>query len=133
MQGTLDTMQLHPHYENVATEVFDFFSFKLKELFALGTHDVILDPGFGFGKTATHNFQLLKRLEFFQLFQMLIMVGLSRKATVYKTLGVTANEALNGTTVLHTLSLLNGASILRVHDVKEAVQAVKLLHTYHHA
>ncbi len=130
MQGDLQTMQLAPKYDNVVTDVFDFFSFKLKELHALGIHDVILDPGFGFGKTAAHNFMLLKHLHYFKQFQMPILVGLSRKATVYKTLGITAAEALNGTTVLNTISLLNGASMLRVHDVKEAVQVVKLLQTY---
>lgn len=130
MQGTLQTMQTAPRYDNVVTDVFDFFSFKLKELYALGIHDVILDPGFGFGKTATHNFTLLKGLHFFQQFQNPMLVGLSRKATVYKTLGITAGEALNGTTVLQTLALLNGASILRVHDVKEAVQAITLYCEY---
>lgn len=127
MQGTLETMHLAPKYNNVVTEVFDFFSFKLKALYDLGIHDVILDPGFGFGKTATHNLTLLKQLYFFKQFQIPIMIGLSRKATVYKTLGLTAAEALNGTTVLNTIGLLNGAGILRVHDVKEAVQAVKLV------
>jgi len=133
MQGTLETMQHAPKYDNVVTDVFDFFSFKLKELQALGIHDIILDPGFGFGKTATHNFTLLKHLSFFQQFQNPILIGLSRKATVYKTLGLTAAEALNGTTVLNTLGLLNGASILRVHDVKEAVETVKLMQKYNEA
>ncbi len=127
MQGTLETMQQKPEYENVITSVFDFFSFKLKALAESGIHDVILDPGFGFGKNATHNFTLLKGLSFFKQFQNPMLIGLSRKATVYKTLGITADEALNGTTVLNTIGLLNGASILRVHDVKEAVQAVKLI------
>ena len=127
MQGTLETMHVAPHYTNVTTEVFDFFSFKLKELYNAGITDVILDPGFGFGKTATHNFTLLQELSFFRQLEKPLLIGLSRKATVYKTLGITAAEALNGTTVLHTLALLQGASILRVHDVKEAVQAVKLL------
>lgn len=130
LQGTLETMQVAPHYDNVVTSVFDFFSFKLKALYDQGIHDVILDPGFGFGKTATHNFTLLKHLSFFKQFQNPILIGLSRKATVYKTLGITAAEALNGTTVLNTIGLLNGASLLRVHDVKEAVQAVKLYQAY---
>lgn len=133
LQGTLETMQHNPAYENIATDVFDFFSFKLRELHALGIHDVILDPGFGFGKTAAHNLRLLKELDFFKHFQMPMLVGLSRKATVYKTLGVTAAEGLNGTTVLNTLGLINGASILRVHDVKEAVQAITLYKAYHEA
>jgi dihydropteroate synthase len=130
MQGTLQTMQAAPMYENVITDVFDFFSFKLRELHAMGIHDVLLDPGFGFGKTAAHNFTLLKGLAIFKQFENPMLVGLSRKATVYKTLGITAGEALNGTTVLNTMALLNGASILRVHDVKEAVQAVKLVKEY---
>ena len=130
MQGTLESMQRAPNYENVVTDVFDFFSFKLKELYALGIHDIILDPGFGFGKKAAHNFTLLKHLTFFKQFQKPILIGLSRKGTVYKTLGVTAAEALNGTTVLNTLGLLNGTSVLRVHDVKEAVEAVKLVKAY---
>lgn len=133
MQGTLETMQQKPAYENVVISVFDFFSFKLKELHALGIHDILLDPGFGFGKTATHNVTLLKHLAFFQQFQNPILIGLSRKATVYKTLGITAEEALNGTTVLNTIGLLNGASIVRVHDVKEAKQAIKLVQFYHQA
>jgi dihydropteroate synthase len=130
MQGTLETMQQAPKYKNVTTDVFDFFSFKLNELHAMGIPDVILDPGFGFGKKAAHNFTLLKQLYFFKQLQNPMLIGLSRKATVYKTLGITADEALNGTTVLHTIGLLNGASILRVHDVKEAVQAVKLMQEY---
>lgn len=133
MQGTLETMQRAPHYSNVVTEVFDFFSFKLKELYAAGIHDVVLDPGFGFGKTAAHNFALLKHLHFFNQLQKPVLIGLSRKATVYKTLNITAAEALNGTTVLNTIGLLNGASLLRVHDVKEAVQAVKLVQEYGNA
>jgi len=133
MQGTLQTMHLAPKYENVVTEVFNFFSFKLKELHASGIYDVILDPGFGFGKNATHNITLLKHLSFFKQFQIPILIGLSRKATVYKTLGITAAEALNGTTVLNTLALLNGASILRVHDVKEAMEAIKLVQMYRNA
>jgi dihydropteroate synthase len=133
MQGTLETMQEKPAYRNVATEVFDYFSFKRKALYDAGIYDVVLDPGFGFGKTAEHNFALLKQLALFKQFQNPILIGLSRKATIYKTLGVTAAEALNGTTVLHTIGLLNGAAILRVHDVKEAVEAVKLVAEYHKA
>jgi dihydropteroate synthase len=130
MQGTLETMQQSPKYDNIVTDVFDFFSFTLKQLYASGIKDVILDPGFGFGKNATHNFTLLKHLSYFKQFQKPILIGLSRKATVYKTLGISATEALNGTTVLNTISLMNGASILRVHDVKEAVEAIKLVQAY---
>ena len=90
MKGTLETMHQNPHYDNVVTEVFDFFSFKVKELHSLGIYDIILDPGFGFGKTSTHNLVLLQHLSFFKQFQIPILIGLSRKATIYKTLGITA-------------------------------------------
>jgi dihydropteroate synthase len=130
MLGKPQTMQQNPTYKNVTLEVFDFLNFKIAELIRLGIHDIIVDVGFGFGKTASHNFQLLRELSFFQQLAKPIMVGLSRKATVYKTLGITAEEALNGTTVMNTLALMNGAHILRVHDVKEAVQAVTLFNEY---
>ncbi len=127
MKGTLENMQQNPTYENVMTEVFDFFSFKLQQLQQMGINDIILDPGFGFGKTIAHNFQLLKNLSFFDQLQRPLLIGLSRKGTIYKTLNITAEEALNGTTVLNTIGLLNGAHILRVHDVKEAAEAIKLV------
>lgn len=130
MLGKPQTMQQNPEYKNVTLDVFDFLNFKIAELTTLGIHDIIVDPGFGFGKTTVHNFQLLRELSFFKQLNKPVMVGLSRKASVYKTLGITAEEALNGTTVMHTLALLNGANILRVHDVKEAVQAVKLFEAY---
>lgn len=130
MPGDPQTMQAHASYKNVVTEVFDFFSFRVKQLQHTGIHDLIIDPGFGFGKTAAHNFSLLEHLSFFRQLGQPVMVGLSRKATVYKTLGITAPEALNGTTALNTIAVLNGASILRVHDVKEAVQVVRLLAAY---
>lgn len=130
MKGHPQTMQLNPVYENVVTEVFDALNFKMAELVKAGINDIIIDPGFGFGKTIQHNFQLLKGLSFFQQLQKPLMVGMSRKATVYKTLQITPEEALNGTTVMHTIALLNGAHIIRVHDVKEAVQAVKLCGEY---
>jgi len=130
MLGKPQTMQENPTYKNVTLEVFDFLNFRIAELIRLGIQDIIVDVGFGFGKTASHNFQLLRELSFFQQLAKPIMVGLSRKATVYKTLGITAEEALNGTTVMNTLALMNGAHILRVHDVKEAVQAVKLFNEY---
>ncbi|MBD0332153.1 MAG: dihydropteroate synthase, partial [Chitinophagaceae bacterium] len=126
MQGEPQTMQQNPQYENVVLDVFDFLNFKSKELTDTGIKDVIIDPGFGFGKTAEHNFQLLANLSYFSHIGKPILVGLSRKATIYKTLNISAKESLNGTTVLNTIALLNGASILRVHDVKEAVQAIKL-------
>ena len=127
MKGDPQTMQQNPTYNNAVLEVFDFLSTKTEELHKAGIHDIIIDPGFGFGKTIEHNFQLLNSLEFFNQLSKPILIGLSRKATVYKTLGITAEEALNGTTVLNTLSLLKGASILRVHDVKEAEQAITLV------
>ena len=127
MKGNPQTMQQNPTYNNAVLEVFDFLSTKTEELHKAGIHDIIIDPGFGFGKTIEHNFQLLNSLEFFNQLSKPILIGLSRKATVYKTLGITSEEALNGTTVLNTLSLLKGASILRVHDVKEAEQAITLV------
>jgi dihydropteroate synthase len=127
MKGHPQTMQLNPDYKNVVTEVFDSLNEKRAALVKIGIKDVIIDPGFGFGKTIEHNFQLLKGLSFFTTMDTPVMTGISRKATVYKTLGIKPEEALNGTTVLHTVALMNGASILRVHDVKEAVQAIKLV------
>jgi dihydropteroate synthase len=130
MQGNPQTMQQNPVYKNVVLDVFDYLNFKLKDLTEAGIKDIIIDPGFGFGKTAQHNFQLLKQLDYFKKLSCPLLMGLSRKATIYKTLGITADEALNGTTVLNTISLIKGANILRVHDVKEAVEAVKLVHLY---
>ncbi len=127
MKGTPDTMQKDIHYENIVKEVLDYFIFKIAECKAAGIHDIIMDPGFGFGKTIAHNFQLLKQLEIFKLLEKPILTGISRKSTIYKTLGISAEEALNGTTVLNTVALLNGASILRVHDVKEAKEAIELI------
>ena len=130
MKGHPQTMHLNPVYDNVVTEVFDALNFKLSQLTHAGIKDIIVDPGFGFGKTIGHNFQLLKNLSYFAQLNKPLMVGLSRKAPVYKTLNITPEEALNGTTVRHTISLMNGAHILRVHDVKEAVQAIRLWQEY---
>jgi len=130
MLGNPQTMQQSPYYKNVTLDVFDFLSFKIAEIKKAGIDDIIVDVGFGFGKTSTHNFQLLRELSFFKQLNKPIMVGLSRKATIYKTLGITAEEALNGTTVMHTIALLNGATILRVHDVRAATEAVKLFTAY---
>jgi dihydropteroate synthase len=127
MKGHPQTMQLNPTYRNVVTEVFDSLNRKMNECIQAGITDIIIDPGFGFGKTIRHNFELLKHLSYFQQLQKPLMVGVSRKGTIYKTLQTTPEEALNGTTVLHTIALLHGATILRVHDVKEAVEAVKLV------
>jgi dihydropteroate synthase len=133
MKGTPQVMHQNPVYENVTREVLDFLIQKVAECKAAGINDVIIDPGFGFGKTITHNFQLLKNLAVFKMFDKAIITGISRKSTIYKTLGIPAEEALNGSTVLHTLALQNGADILRVHDVKEAVEAVKLFQAYSQA
>jgi len=130
MQGTPATMQKEPMYNNVVKEVLDHFIIKLEECRKAGITDVIIDPGFGFGKTIEHNFRLLKSLSILSITMRPILAGLSRKGTIYKTLGVTAAEALNGTTVLNTMALMNGASILRVHDVKEAREAVTLFNAY---
>jgi dihydropteroate synthase len=130
MKGHPQTMQMHPTYDDVVLEVFDLLNTKIAALTKAGILDIIVDPGFGFGKTIQHNFTLLKKLSFFQQLNRPLMVGLSRKATVYKTLGIAPEEALNGSTVLHTIALLNGATIIRVHDVKEAVQAIRLVSEY---
>jgi dihydropteroate synthase len=127
MRGNPATMQQNSNYDNVTREVLDFFIQKTGECKKAGIHDVIIDPGFGFAKTINHNFELLKNLSAFKILDTPILIGISRKSSVYKTLGVTAEEALNGTTVLNTIALMNGANILRVHDVKEAKEAVKLL------
>jgi dihydropteroate synthase len=126
MKGTPQTMKKLSNYENVTREVLDFFIRKRHECKTAGIADVIIDPGFGFAKTIAHNFQLLNDLSVFKMVDAPVLVGLSRKSSIYKTLGISAEEALNGTTVLHTLALMKGASILRVHDVKEAKEAIKL-------
>lgn len=126
MQGEPGTMHHAPHYENVVNELDSFFSEKISRLKDLGLQDIILDPGFGFGKTTEHNLALLKDLHHFTRFELPILAGLSRKKTIQNILNVTAHEALNGTTAMNTLALVNGASLLRVHDVAEAVQSVKL-------
>jgi len=127
MKGTPATMQQYANYEDVTLEVLDFFVKKTEECKQAGINDVIVDVGFGFAKTIQHNFTLLKNLSIFKIFQRPLLAGLSRKGTVYKTLRTTPEEALNGTTVLNTIALQNGAHILRVHDVKEAMEAVKLI------
>jgi dihydropteroate synthase len=130
IQGKPETMQQNPVYENVTREVLDFFIQQTEQCRIQNINDVIIDPGFGFGKTISHNFQLLKELSVFKMLEKPILAGLSRKATIYKTLNISAEEALNGTTVLNTIALLNGANILRVHDVKEAVEAIELVGVY---
>ena len=133
MRGTPETMQQNTNYDDVVKEVLDYFIEKIAACTAAGIKDVIIDPGFGFGKTIQHNFTLLKNLQAFQMLNKPILAGLSRKGTIYKTLGITVEEALNGTTVLNTLAFLNGAAIVRVHDVKEAKEIVTLLDSYNKA
>lgn len=133
MQGTPDTMQQNPTYENITREVVDYFIQKTAACKAAGIVDLILDPGFGFGKTINHNFQLLKSMEALQIFHVPILAGHSRKSTVWKTLKITPEDALNGTTVLNTIALTKGATILRVHDVKEAMETITLFEAYRNA
>ncbi len=127
MQGTPQNMQQHPHYDNLLKEVFQYFARKVQQLRDLGVKDIILDPGFGFGKTLEHNYELLAHLEEFRIFELPLLVGVSRKSMIYRLLGNTPQEALNGTTVIDTICLLKGADIIRVHDVKEAVEIVKIV------
>lgn len=127
MQGTPQNMQQSPHYDNLLKEVFMYFARKVQQLRDLGVKDIILDPGFGFGKTVEHNYELLSHLEEFRLFELPLLAGVSRKSMIYRLLGTTPQESLNGTTVLDTICLLKGADILRVHDVREAVETVKIV------
>ncbi|MES2004860.1 MAG: dihydropteroate synthase [Bacteroidota bacterium] len=127
VKGTHGTMHTDPHYADITREVLDYFIERKASCEKAGITDLIIDPGFGFSKTIAHNFELLKKLEVFSILRKPLLLGVSRKSTIYKTLGITTEEALNGTTVLNTAGLLKGASILRVHDVKEAVEAIKLV------
>jgi dihydropteroate synthase len=129
-QGSPDTMQIDPHYENVVKELLQYFNHKLETLRSLGVNDIIIDPGFGFGKTVEHNYQLLKHLHVFRMFGLPVMAGVSRKSMINKILKTKPENALNGTTVVNTLALQQGASILRVHDVKPAMEALKILNYY---
>ena len=127
MQGTPQDMQQHPHYDNIVKEVMYYFSEKVAKLRDLGAKDILLDPGFGFGKTLDHNYELLAGMQELSSFGLPILVGVSRKSMIYKLLGGTPEDALNGTTVIDTLCLQKGADILRVHDVKAAVEAVRIV------
>lgn len=127
MLGTPQNMQKNPVYEDVVKEIISFFAKQIFELHQLQLNDVIIDMGFGFGKTIGHNFEILKNLELFKSLDAPILAGVSRKSMLYKTLDITAQEALNATTSANTIALLNGANILRVHDVKEAMEAVKIV------
>ena len=124
--GTPRTMQEKPEYDDVVREVSTWLSDRVKKLNKLGVKDVIIDPGFGFGKNLQHNYDLLNRLDSFKVFQLPVMVGLSRKSMIWKLLGTVPEEALNGTSVANMMALLGGADILRVHDVKEAMEAIKI-------
>ena len=126
MQGTPDTMQVAPHYDNLRREVMLYFAERIDRLCQMGAKDIIVDPGFGFGKTVEHNYELMAHLEDFHVFHLPLLVGISRKSMIYKLLGGTPQTSLNGTTVLNTIALTKGAQILRVHDVKEAVEAKRI-------
>ena len=127
MKGTPQNMQVNPQYGHFLKEVFYYFSEKVQRLRDLGVKDIIIDPGFGFGKTLEHNYELMNHLEEFSLFELPLLVGVSRKSMIHKLLDITPQEALNGTTVLNSVALLKGADILRVHDVKEAVESVRII------
>lgn len=127
MKGDPQTMQQSPQYDNVTLEVLDFFIKRIEDCRKAGITDIIADPGLGFGKTIAHNFQLIREWDTFKMLDVPLLMGISRKSTIYKTLGTTSDEALNGSTVLHTIGLLKGAQILRVHDVKEAREAIVLV------
>lgn len=126
IKGTPQDMQENPEYDNVVTEVMYYLSEKVYKMRDLGAKDLIIDPGFGFGKTLEHNYALMGKLEEFQIFDLPILVGVSRKSMIYNLLGNSPEDALNGTTALNVISLMKGANILRVHDVKEACEAVKI-------
>lgn len=127
MQGVPGTMQLKPEYDDVVADILKWFGERISRLQSMGVADIIIDPGFGFGKTAAHNFDLLRRLGELSVSGLPLLVGISRKSMIWKTLDITPEDALTGTIVLNTVALMNGADILRVHDVKEAVEAVKLV------
>ena len=127
MRGTPQTRQRHTDYPDMMEEIMLYFSRKVRQLRLLGVNDIILDPGFGFSKTLEQNYQLMSHLKEFSIFELPLLVGVSRKSMIYKLLGGTPADSLNGTTVLNTYALLNGANILRVHDVREAVEAIRVI------
>lgn len=126
MRGTPQTMQNDTHYENVINEIIDYFSFKIRTFHQAGINDVVIDPGFGFSKTIEQNFELLSKLEYLRFLDAPVLAGLSRKSMIWKTLGIEPSQALNGTTALNMVALQKGAKILRVHDVCEAIQTIRL-------
>ena len=127
MQGTPQNMQQQPRYDSLLEDIFRYFARKVQQLRDLGAKDIVLDPGFGFGKTLEHNYELLAHLEDFRIFGLPLLVGVSRKSMVYNLLGTTPAEALNGTTAVNTVCLMKGTDILRVHDVRQAVEAIKII------
>lgn len=127
MLGTPQNMQQNPVYEDVTKDIIRFFSEQIYKLHQLKVNDIIIDVGFGFGKTMQHNYEILNNLSLFKILDAPILAGISRKSMLYKPLKINANEALNATTVANTIALLNGANILRVHDVKEAMEAIKIV------
>ncbi|MCL4154347.1 UNVERIFIED_CONTAM: hypothetical protein GTU68_025980 [Idotea baltica] len=127
MRGTPQTMQQQTDYDNLIKDILFYFSERISAAKALGIIDIIIDPGFGFAKTLEQNYELLNKLELFKMIEKPLLVGVSRKSMIYKKLETSAKEALNGTSVLNTVALQKGASILRVHDVKEAVECIKLV------
>lgn len=133
MKGNPETMQTSPEYQDVLAEVLEFLARQQQRFFDAGGKDVIIDPGFGFGKTLLHNYRLMDRLQDFHELHAPLLVGVSRKSMIYKLLETTPQEALNGTTVLHTIAMMKGAHILRVHDVQAAVEARTLVETMWHA
>lgn len=132
MRGTPQTMQQFTDYDNMMSEILGFFEKKTAQLVHLGVKDIIIDPGFGFAKTTEQNYELLAKMSYFKELGFPILYGISRKSMIYKLLGTSPEEALNGTTALNVLGMINGANILRVHDVKEAVEAVKIFSQYQH-
>lgn len=130
MQGTPETMQKNPVYEDLVRDIFKYFAERINLLREKGVHDVIVDPGFGFSKTLEHNYNLLEKLDTFRIFECPVLVGLSRKSMIFKPLGISPEDALNGTIALNTIALLKGADMLRVHDVKPAKETILLTGTY---
>ncbi len=126
MQGTPQNMQSNPTYNNITQEIIVYFSKKINELKELAVHDVIIDPGFGFGKTIKHNYQLINELDSFKIFDNLLLAGVSKKSMIQKVLNTNANDSLNGTSILNTIAVSKGANIIRVHDVKEAKEVIKI-------
>ncbi len=127
IKGTPENMQNNPQYDNLLNDINDFFANRIKDAEHAGIHDIIIDPGFGFGKTIAHNFELLAKLALLAVHKKTVLAGISRKSMIYKTLGTTPENALTGTIALNTVALMNGANILRVHDVKEAVDTIQLV------